>query len=67
VRAGIKLGHQAEWSGADDGRILGDDEFVDATIHRIGQINRADKNRVFLVACVLATVEQRQYLLMQPE
>jgi len=38
VAAGIKLGHQEEFYLADDGQILGSEEFVDATIHRIGQM-----------------------------
>lgn len=37
VAAGIKLGHQPELYLADEGRILGSEEFVDATIHRIGE------------------------------
>ena len=42
VRAGIKLGHQPELYAGDEGRILGDEEFIDATIHRIGQTNRVE-------------------------
>jgi hypothetical protein len=34
---GIGQGHQAEFYLAESGRILGTDEFVDATIHRIGE------------------------------
>lgn len=37
VTAGMNLGHQEEFYVADEGRILGSEEFVDATIHRIGQ------------------------------
>jgi hypothetical protein len=37
VDAGISDGHQAEFYLAESGRILGTDEFVDATIHRIGE------------------------------
>ena len=37
VAAGMKLGHRAEFYFADEGRILGSEEFVDATIHRIGE------------------------------
>jgi len=37
VAAGMKLGHQDEYYLADEGRILGSEEFVDATIHRIGE------------------------------
>lgn len=37
VMAGIKDGHRDEFYHADEGRILGSEEFVDATIHRIGE------------------------------
>jgi REP element-mobilizing transposase RayT len=37
VNAGMKLGHQSGFYLAEDGRILGTEEFVDATIHRIGE------------------------------
>lgn len=37
VDAGMKLGHREEFYFADEGRILGSEEFVDATIHRIGE------------------------------
>jgi putative transposase len=37
IAAGMKLGHQPEFYCADEGRILGSEEFVDATIHRIGE------------------------------
>ena len=40
VAAGMKLGHQEEFYLADEGRILGTEEFVDATIHRIGDSGR---------------------------
>jgi putative transposase len=40
VAAGIKDGHCGEFYAADEGRILGTEEFVDATIHRIGEVNR---------------------------
>src|SRR5438445_6542952 len=40
VAAGMKIGHQEEFYQTDDGRILGTEEFVDATIHRIGEIKR---------------------------
>lgn len=46
VKAGIKLGYQAELYAPDDGRILGDEEFVDSTIHRIGESDGlADRGR----------------------
>jgi putative transposase len=41
VAMGIKLGHQPEFYLTDEGRILGTEEFVDATIHRIGETRRA--------------------------
>ena len=37
VRAGMKLGHQEEFYQAEGGRVLGSEEFVDSTIHRIGE------------------------------
>lgn len=40
VAAGKKLGHQEEFYLTDEGRILGNEEFVDATIHRIGETKR---------------------------
>lgn len=40
VAAGIKLGHQEGLYLTDEGRILGSEEFVDATIHRIGETRR---------------------------
>jgi REP element-mobilizing transposase RayT len=40
VTAGIKHGHREEFYVADEGRILGTEEFVDATIHRIGEAKR---------------------------
>lgn len=43
VAAGIKLGHRKEFYLAGEGRILGSEEFVDATIHRIGETERATK------------------------
>jgi REP element-mobilizing transposase RayT len=36
VEAGLKQGHCREFYAADEGRILGSEEFIDATIHRIG-------------------------------
>jgi REP element-mobilizing transposase RayT len=45
VAAGIKLGHQEELYLADEGRILGTEEFVDATIHRIGETGRTVRSR----------------------
>lgn len=43
VMAGIKNGHRAEFYQTDEGRILGSEEFVDATIHRIGESRRPAK------------------------
>jgi hypothetical protein len=43
VAAGMKLGHQAELYPTDEGRILGTEEFVDATIHRIGETRRTPR------------------------
>jgi len=37
VEAGVKLGHQKKFYVAEETRILGSDEFVDAIIHRIGE------------------------------
>ena len=41
VTMGLKLGHRPELYLTDEGRILGTEEFVDATIHRIGETRRA--------------------------
>jgi putative transposase len=46
VNAGIKGGHQKEFYPAEDGRILGTDDFVDATIHRIGEATVRRANRM---------------------
>lgn len=43
VAAGMKLGHREEFYFADEGRILGSEEFVDATIHRIGDTKRSGR------------------------
>jgi putative transposase len=40
VAAGIQQGHCEEFYAADEGRILGTEEFIDATIHRIGEPKR---------------------------
>jgi hypothetical protein len=37
VAAGIGLGHQSALYDLEDGRILGSEEFVEATIHRLGR------------------------------
>ncbi len=44
VAAGMRLGHRDEFYLASEGRILGTDEFVDATIHRLGETPRAAKS-----------------------
>lgn len=41
VAAGMKSGHQDRFYLADEGRILGTEEFVDATIHRLGESQRS--------------------------
>jgi REP element-mobilizing transposase RayT len=64
VDAGMKLGHQKEFYLADEGRILGTEEFVDATIHRIGDVRRVvgsgvekSKNKKFDAHALLEVVE----------
>jgi len=42
VAAGIKQGHCEEFYAADEGRLLGSDEFIDATIPRIGETGRSN-------------------------
>jgi len=37
MAAGIKQGHCEAFYTADEGRILGSEEFIDATIHRLGE------------------------------
>lgn len=46
VRAGMKLGHQEEFYRAEGGRILGSEEFVAETRHRIGEIPRGARPQV---------------------
>jgi len=65
VVAGMKLGHQAELYPTDDGRILGTEEFVDATIHRIGETRRSVRkekpmkvNKQFSAEALLEAVEK---------
>ena len=45
VSAGRRLGHEERYYRADEGRVLGDDEFVDRVIHRIGEVNDRRENR----------------------
>jgi putative transposase len=40
VRAGMKLGHREEFYRAEEGRILGSEEFVEETKNRVGEIPR---------------------------
>jgi putative transposase len=44
VEAGIKQGHCGEFYAADEGRILGSEEFIDATIHRLGETGRSNRD-----------------------
>ena len=46
VRAGMKLGHREELYRADEGRILGSEEWVAETKNRIGEIPRGARPRV---------------------
>src|SRR5258707_1600806 len=43
VAAGIRQRHCEEFYAADEGRILGSEEFIDATIHRIGETGRSKR------------------------
>jgi putative transposase len=43
VAAAIKHGHREEFYAPDEGRILGTEEFIDATIHRIGESDRLNQ------------------------
>jgi REP element-mobilizing transposase RayT len=45
VRAGMKLGHRAEFYRADEGRILGSEEWVAETKNRIGEIPRGARHQ----------------------
>jgi|SRR5215510_2707610 len=65
VIAGMKLGHQETLYQAEDNRILGSDEFVDATIHRIGEsepairrVNRITSKDEFNAIALVEAVEQ---------
>jgi hypothetical protein len=65
VAAGIKHGHREEFYAADEGRILGTEEFIDATIHRIGEPKpqiRGSKNATtkgeFRPSRLIAAVEE---------
>jgi putative transposase len=67
VKARIKQGHCGEFYAAAEGRILGSEEFVDATIHRLGETskaNRGGKKKKVLPVCgvepnrLIAAVEE---------
>jgi hypothetical protein len=46
VAAAITHGHRQEFYATDEGRILGTEEFINATIHRIGETDRSNhKNK----------------------
>lgn len=52
VAAGVKQGHCEEFYAADEGRILGSEEFIDATIHRLGETvggNQGAKTKTSLI------------------
>ena len=63
VRAGAALGHQDEFYSPAEGNILGSEEFVDATIHRLGEVERnvlrraRKRQRPFDKEVLLAAVE----------
>ena len=46
VRAGMKLGHKEEFYRADAGRILGSEEWVAETKHRVGEMPRGARAQV---------------------
>jgi len=46
VNAGIKLGHREEFYQAEEGRLLGMEEFVDETKKRVGEIPRGARRQV---------------------
>jgi putative transposase len=65
VAAGMRMGHREEFYLAEEGQILGTEEFVDATIHRIGKTGRTDRSGLptnspgeFKAEVLLATVEK---------
>jgi hypothetical protein len=43
VTAGIKQGHYGEFYAADEGRIPGSEEFIEATNHRLGETGRSNR------------------------
>lgn len=46
VDSGMKAGHRAEFYEADEGRILGSEEFVDETKKRVGEIPRGARPEI---------------------
>ena len=46
VRAGVNLGHRAEFYRADEGRLLGSEEWITKTKNRVGEIPRGARPRV---------------------
>jgi len=46
VRAGMKLGHREEFYRAEEGRILGSEEFVQETKNRVGEIPRGARRQI---------------------
>jgi REP element-mobilizing transposase RayT len=67
VEAGLQLGHRAELYSTAEGRILGTEEFVDATIHRLGENERnagrrrqepSNELREFNAAALIVAVEK---------
>jgi REP element-mobilizing transposase RayT len=57
VRAGMKLGHRDEFYRAEEGRILGSEEFVDATIHRLGELEPGGKAKRHRIAAHSASFD----------
>jgi putative transposase len=62
VAAGARLGHQEEFYAAEEGCILGSEEFVDSTIHHIWESDRKPRRRLggreFDAGRLIAAVEQ---------
>lgn len=46
VRAGMKVGHREEFYRAEEGRILGSEEFVEETKNRVGEIPRGARPQI---------------------
>ena len=69
VMAGMKLGHREEFYCAEDGCILGNDQFVDGAIHRLCELKPAGKRHqaVSLDAEALITAVERVYGLAREE